>query len=110
MVSDMAYDPDKSPEPANLRFLRILVTILTASMIGGLVTIIVLIVIRVPNVVRTIEDPVPLPATITLPDGSVAESFTQGGDWYAVVTKGGEILIFNRDDGSLRQKIRIAPR
>lgn len=110
MVSDMAYDPDKTPEPANLRFLRILVTILTGSMIAGLVTIIVLIVIRVPNVVRNVEDPVPLPSTITLPDGFVAESFTQSADWYAVVSKGGDILIFNRDDGSLRQKIRIEPR
>ncbi|MFQ5438761.1 MAG: DUF6476 family protein [Paracoccaceae bacterium] len=96
-------------EPANLRFLRILVTILTGSMIAGLVTVIVLIVIRVPQVVRTIDDPVPLPASITLPNGTEATSFTQGPDWYAVVTGNDEILIFNRDDGSLRQTIRIAP-
>jgi len=79
-------------------------------MIAGLVTIIVLIVIRVPNVIRTVDDPVPLPATITLPDGTVADSFTQGGDWYAVISTTGEILIFNRDDGSLRQSLQIQPR
>jgi len=98
----------KETEPANLRFLRILVTVLTGSMIAGLVAIIVLVVIRVPQVVRTVADPAPLPATITLPDGSEATSFTQGSDWYAVVTKKNEILIFNRTDGTLRQRIQIA--
>jgi hypothetical protein len=106
----MAHDPDRSGEPANLRFLRILVTILTASMIAGLVTIIVLIVIRVPNVVRTVADPVPLPDAITLPDGSEARAFTMGSDWYAVVTADGEILIFDRESGALRQTIRIEKR
>lgn len=87
-----------------------LVTILTASMIAGLVTIIVLIVIRVPNVIRTVKDQPPLPSSISLPDGTTASSFTQGGDWYAVVTTDNQILIFNRDDNSLRQSIRIIPR
>ncbi|MFT4717016.1 MAG: hypothetical protein ACI9ZD_001055 [Paracoccaceae bacterium] len=87
--------------------MRILVTILTATMIGGLVTIITLIVIRVPNVIQTIDDPVPLPSILTLPDGSSAQTFTQGGDWYAVVTTDNEVLIFNRNDGSLRQRIKI---
>lgn len=106
----MTHDPDKSGEPANLRFLRILVTILTASMIAGLVTIIVLIVIRVPNVVRTVADPIPLPEAITLPDGDRAEAFTMGRNWYAVVTEGDEILIFDRDTGALRQRIAVAER
>jgi hypothetical protein len=102
--------PQSSGEPANLRFLRILVTILTASMIAGLLTIIVLIVIRVPTVINTVEDPVPLPEAVTLPDGTVAASFTMGPDWYAVVTADNQILIFNRDDGTLRQTLTIAPR
>jgi len=102
--------PEPSGEPANLRFLRIMVTILTASMIAGVLTIIILIVIRVPNMIRTVPDPVPLPATITLPDGSTAATFTQGPDWYAVVTTSNEILIFNRADSSLRQRVQIQPR
>ena len=89
--------------------MRILVTILTASMIAGLVTIIVLVVINVPKVIQTVEDPVPLPENLTLPDGSEATSFTMGSDWYAVVTKDDQILIFNRGDGSLRQSITIQP-
>jgi len=86
------------------------VTILTASMIAGLVTIIVLIVIKVPQAIRTLPDPVPLPSILTLPDGTTAETFTQGSDWYAVTTPTGEILIFNRDDGSLRQRLQIKSR
>lgn len=85
-------------------------TILTASMIAGLVTIIILIVIRVPNVIRTVDDPIPLPAELTLPDGTTAATFTQGNDWYAIVTTDNEILIFNRDGSGLRQTIKILPR
>jgi len=76
-------------------------------MILGLLTIIVLIVIRVPNVVKVTEDPVPLPEVITLPDGSAAASFTQSAEWYAVVTKDDRILIFNRKTGDLQQEIQI---
>jgi len=83
------------------------VTILTASMIAGLVTIIILIVIRVPNVIRKVDDPIPLPSELTLPDGSTAATFTQGSDWYAIITTDNEILIYNRDGGGLRQSIKI---
>lgn len=110
MGSDMGGPSEKTGEPANLRFLRILVTILTVSMIAGLLTVIILIVIRVPNVIRTVPDPVPLPSEITLPDGTTAAAFTLGLDWYAVVTTDDHILIFNRDDGSLRQTLQIKPR
>lgn len=103
----MGNNPDNTGEPANLRFLRILVTILTASMIAGLVTIIVLIVIRVPNVIRTVEDPVPLPDSITLPDGTTAAAFTRGTDWYAIVTKDDRILIFDAESGEIRKDISL---
>ncbi len=76
-------------------------------MIAGLVTIIVLIVIRVPDVVRTVPDPVPLPTSITLPDGSIATAFTRGADWYAVVTGDDEILIFDIGTGELLQRVEI---
>ena len=78
-------------------------------MIGGLITIIVLIVIRVPTVFRTVEDPLRLPDRISLPAGATATAFTRGHDWFAVVTDRDEILIFDARDGALRQKIAIAP-
>ena len=89
------------PEPANLRFLRRLVTVLTATMIGGVLLIIVLIVMRFYNV-----SPV-LPETIALPNGADAVAFTQRPDWYAVVTDSDQILIFDRVTGQITQTIDI---
>jgi hypothetical protein len=89
------------PEPANLRFLRRLVTVLTGVMIGGLLLIIALVVIR-------FNDAAPdLPDVITLPDGARATAFTRGTGWYAVVTDADEILVFDRMTGQLRQRITI---
>ena len=91
-------------EPANLRFLRRLVTILTATMILGLIAIFTVLVMRFSTDAQT-----PLPAEITLPDGATATAFTQGPDWYAVVTAKDEILIFSRSTGDLRQRVKINP-
>lgn len=94
--------PQTPPEPPNLRFLRILVTVLTAVMIGGLITIVALLVIRFSGSAPVVPD------SIALPDGAVAEAFTMGGDWYAVVTQGGtRILIFDRASGALRQTVVV---
>ena len=92
---------DPIEEPANLRFLRRLVTVLTAVMIGGVILITALIVIR------TNQAATPLPDTITLPDGTTATAFTQARNWYAVVTEDDQILIFGRDTGRLLQTIEI---
>ncbi|APZ51298.1 DUF6476 family protein [Salipiger abyssi] len=94
-------DPEKLPEPANLRFLRLLVTVLTGVMIAGLLTILAMIVISYRSARA------PLPEIITLPGGAIATAYTQGSDWYAVVTESDEILIFDRASGDLRQTIRI---
>jgi len=106
-VDAMADTPPPSPEPpeepANLKFLRLLVTILTATMIIGLVVIVTLIVIRYR------DQSAPLPDSITLPSGAVATAYTQGRDWYAVVTEDDRILIFDRATGALRQAIDILP-
>jgi hypothetical protein len=98
-------DPDEAigPEPANLRFLRRLVTVLTAVMIGGLVTVIALLVIR-------LQAPAPvlptLPDTIVLPDGMTADAVTFGAGWVAVVA-GDRILVFDARSGALRQDLTI---
>lgn len=96
---------DENPqpeEPANLRFLRLLVTVLTGTMIAGLLVIIALLVIRFS------DRPAPLPGAITLPDGSTPAAFTMTDRWYAVVTEADEILIFDRDTGALMQTLTIA--
>ena len=100
--------PPPSPvDPATLRYLRILVTVLTLTMIGGLITIIALLVIRVPQAVRVVDDPVPLPEAITLPDGMTATAFTRGPDWFAVVTGDDRILILDAETGAVTQTITI---
>ncbi|MGV6811105.1 MAG: DUF6476 family protein [Brevirhabdus sp.] len=98
---DEAPIPDALP--GNLKFLRILVTILTATMIIGLLTIVGLLVMRFSG-----DAALPaLPDAITLPDGAKAQAFTQGDGWYAVVTDQGEILIFDRVTGALRQTVVV---
>lgn len=95
-------DEDDTPNRGTLRFLKTLVTVLTLTMIVGLVTIIGLFVMRF-----SAADDITFPEIITLPDGTVATAFTQGESWYAVVTAENEILIFSRLTGELRQRIRI---
>lgn len=88
-------------EPANLKFLRLLVTSLTAIMIVGVLVVIALLVTR-------LRDTGPqLPAEITLPDGARATAFTQGQGWYAVVTDDNRLLVFNRTSGTLVQELAI---
>ncbi len=89
-------------EPANLRFLRVLVSVLTAVMILGIVTIVGLMIWKFSG------DTAPaLPEIITLPDGTVPVAVTYGAAWYAVVTAQDEILIFDKATGQLRQQINI---
>ncbi|MEL7516478.1 MAG: DUF6476 family protein [Pseudomonadota bacterium] len=92
-------DIDPPQEPANLRFLRRLVTVLTATMILGVLAVIVLLVIRLN------QTPMALPDAVALPDGTTPTAFTRGSDWMAVTTDD-RILIYGLD-GTLRQTVRI---
>ena len=83
--------------------MRILVTTLTVTMILGLLAIVSLLVIRFTG---PPEAPT-LPDQIILPGDSKAIAFTQGPEWFAVVTDGNEILIFSRDSGALLQTIGV---
>lgn len=73
-------------------------------MILGFLTIVTLFVMRFSEMGRT-----ELPDTIALPDGTRATAFTQGDNWFAVVTDTDEILIYSRVTGNLRQRIQVAP-
>ncbi|MEL6463447.1 MAG: DUF6476 family protein [Pseudomonadota bacterium] len=93
-----------TPElPANLAFLRRLVTVLTIIMIAGVVTVVALLVIRL----NADPAPLPLPTQITLPDGTTATAFTVGSDWYGVVTEDDRILIYDQVTGTLRQTVTL---
>lgn len=88
---------------AHLRFLRRLVTVLTATMILGVLTIIVLLVIRL-----TATPPVvAVPDTLELPAGVVALAVTFGEGWTAVVTTDDRFLVFDNKTGALRQDVPV---
>lgn len=73
-------------------------------MIAGLITIIVLLVIRLPAITSAPA----LPPAVKLPPGVVAEAVTFGPGWIAVVTKGQEILVLDAATGKVRQRVAIA--
>lgn len=84
---------DDFPEPRRLRQLRRLVTLLTATLILGVITIVVLLVIRLSALGSGPE----MPGGITLPAGEKAEAVTIGTGWIAVVTV----------DAAGRERIRV---
>ncbi len=85
-----------------VKYLRLLVTILTATMVIGFIVIVVLFVTKFSDAFGP-----KLPDVITLPDGAKPLAFTQGSNWYAVVTKDDQVLIFDRKTGVLRQTLQI---
>ncbi|MBK1636397.1 DUF6476 family protein [Rhodovulum adriaticum] len=98
---------DETPEPGelppNLKLLKTLVTLLMVTMIGGFLVIVALFVIRMPGGGGTL----PLPDTISLPEGTQATAFTRGPNWFAVVTGDDRILIYDAATGDLRQTVQI---
>jgi Flp pilus assembly protein protease CpaA len=91
--------------PPSLRFLKWLVIVLTLTMIGGVITVVAVIVTRMPQGMAA--GPV-LPDTLTLPPGTTAAAITAGAGWFAVVTTDDRILIFGRN-GEMQQEIRVDP-
>ena len=105
-TKDPVLSGPQAPDPAGLRFLRILVTVLAGTMIAGLLAIIALLVIRLP---ATLPPRPALPAGITLPDGARPEAVTLGRGWVAVVTDRDEIVILDAETGEVRQRVKVGP-
>ena len=102
----MTETPLIEPElPPSLRFLKHLVTLLTITMIVGVITVVALLVTRLPQVAAGPA----LPTSLTLPAGVQARAVTMGTGWIAVVTSDDHILIFAMD-GTLRQDIVLLPK
>ncbi|MCV2864454.1 DUF6476 family protein [Albidovulum sediminicola] len=98
--------PEAGPgvSPADLRFLKRLVTVLAGTMILGLITIMALLVIRL----QAVERPAPvLPEAVSLPEGVTPEAITFGRGWYAVVTSDDRILIFDADSHKMLSETAI---
>ncbi len=91
-------------DTGTLKYLKALVTVLTVTMVAGFLAIVTLFVMRFGEMAR-----IELPDEIVLPEGARATAFTRGDDWFAVVTDVGEILIYSRVTGNLRQRVAILP-
>ena len=89
------------PLPPVALYLKRLVTVMAVVMLTGTIIVVALLINRLS------ADPLPLPERITLPEGVEAYSFTQGRDWFGVVTSDDQILIYDRATGDLRQTITI---
>ncbi|QFS81964.1 hypothetical protein FIU97_04170 [Roseivivax sp. THAF40] len=99
-------DGPSQPDPVpggDIRFLKILVTTLTATMIAGLLVIIALFVIRFRE-----PAPMALPDALDLPAGATALSVTAMTDRIIVVTDQDTVLVF-APDGTLRQSAILTP-
>ena len=93
--------PDAAPEPANLRFLRRLVTVLTAVMIAGLLAVVALLVIRLGA-----PAPVTAPDALPLPPGAEARAVTRTASEWIVLTTDGRVLVFDAG-GTLAREIAL---
>ncbi len=95
---------DKHPQPVDpavIKYLQRLVTVLTATMIIGLLVMIAFFVIR-------LQDRGPdIPDALNLPEGTKASAYTMGKGWAAVVTTDDRILIYDAKSGTLLQEVEI---
>lgn len=93
---------DDFVEPPSLRFLRRLVTVLTAVMIAGVVILVGLLVIHSPQ-----TGELPMPQDITLPSGTQAQAITITEDFYLVVTQDQTVLVIDRTTGAVQHTITL---
>jgi hypothetical protein len=93
-------DTEGSGLPPELRFLKTLVTVLTAVMIGGVVAIVALLVIRLP------DGAVALPEELAVPAGVEVRAVTQAPSYWLVTTEDDRLLVF-APDGALTREIAL---
>ena len=97
----MSQSDDKIALPPDLRLLKALVLVLLVVMIGGLLTIVGLLVTRL-NAPAALPA---LPASVILPPGARPAAVTFAEGWLVVVTEGGEILLYPRTGGAPVQRV-----
>jgi hypothetical protein len=96
---------DSADLPPHLKRLKWLVTVLTLTMIAGVITISAVLVIRLSD---TASPRLLLPETYALPQGVAALGYSLlGDDLLVVVGDDGVIRVFEADSGTLRQTLPI---
>ncbi|GLS87939.1 hypothetical protein GCM10010873_29130 [Cypionkella aquatica] len=101
----MTDTPIEPGLPPSLRLLKGLVIVLMITMIVGVITVVALLVTRMPDMRARAPE---LPTSLQMPSGAVAQAVTMGTGWIGVVTTDQRILIFT-PQGQLQQEIAIAP-
>ncbi len=96
-VSDMEDEPRLPPD---LRFLKALVTILTGVMIAGVITIVALLVTRLPGATITV------PERLQVPAGAEVVAVTQMPGLWLATTTDGRLLVFG-SDGAFRRDVPL---
>lgn len=86
-----------------LRFLRRLVTVLTLTMIAGVSTIVVLLVLRLNQPATAL----PLPDAIALPEDTRASAVTRTRDRLLVVTEDNALLVYSLNGREILQRIEL---
>lgn len=85
-----------------MRFLKGLVITLMITMIVGVITVVGVLVTRMPDASAAPD----LPDNINLPAGVTAQAVTLGKGWFGIVTSEEKFLVFTTD-GILRQEIDL---
>jgi len=89
---------------ATLKWLRILVVVLTVTMIGGFLIIVILFVLKFQSLGRAA---LPLPEQITLGPGQEAAGFVQGNRHFYVITRDDAIRVHDAGTGTLVREITL---
>ncbi len=85
---------------------------LTLTMIIGVITVVAVLVTRMPHsfgtqATKSIQSGLPnLPASVTLPAGTAPQAITFGTGWTAIVTTDNRILVYS-NDGQLQQELPL---
>lgn len=85
---------DDGPLPPNLRFLRILVTVLTGVMILGVLTVVLLLVIRLNDTQRPV---LVHPDVFAIPDGVATVGYSVVNGYTVIIGDDGIIRVFASD-------------
>ena len=84
--------------------------VLTLTLIGGVITVVAVLVTRIPETSAGTSRPA-LPETLVLPKGVTARAVTFGTGWIAVVGQGdgGERILIYAPHGKLVQDVPLMP-
>jgi hypothetical protein len=104
-MDEAPEDGDEAQLPRDLRFLKGLVTVLTAVMIGGVIAIVTLLVIRL-----NADPPAPVvvdPGLFPLPDGVTATGISIVDGRTVIVGGDGVIRVYDSDSRALLDEIDL---